>query len=210
MKKKTMWVLAGTLVAIVTPLYANNNKEWKPHKLIQVDRGNNEFIMGMDLPDPSEEPFLMAKKLRRDLEDGYYDRAAKRMFILIAFVKYDAYRTGKIGHIWDKGGIYILLQEECIPEELRASDTDLDWSIPLERILPLSLKPEPSKKLLEQIYMIENDPNGLRNLLRKWGPPTYSPEYLYKLERTNIKEQTPLDSETAWGEVLGEFWRNYE
>lgn len=154
-------------------------------------------------------PIEISKQIKDYILENNFKAAAEKMFVLIAYTKYDAYKSGEIGQIWEGGLLEKLLKDDSLPTRLKLNN-ELYPSIPLERILPESMKEPESSKLKDEIKTIENNPNGLMRLLKTHGRPTYELEYLEKYKTKNLASRHPLDQDSAWAEVLGEYWREYE
>jgi hypothetical protein len=172
-----------------------------------INEGINQLQVQINVRDKN--PLEIAKKISRDIEQGNYENASGDMFTLIAYSKYDAYRTGRVGTLWEGGLVRYLLMEECIPPKLRSNEK-IPPSMPLESFLPLSLVEPQRSEMLIHIRNLENNPNKLLRLLQSKGAPTYDTGYMDTEKNGNLQEREPLDEDIAWQEVLGEYWREYE
>ena len=172
-----------------------------------INKGINRLQVQINVKDKN--PLEIAKKISRDIEQGNYENASGDMFTLIAYSKYDAYRTGRVGTLWEGGLVRYLLMEECTPPKLRSNEK-IPPSMPLESFLPLSLVEPQRTEMLIHIRNLENNPNKLLRLLKSNGAPTYDTDYMDTEKNGNLQEREPLDEGIAWQEVLGEYWREYE
>ncbi len=158
----------------------------------------------------AETPMTLGFLIESLLIKGDYKDAALVSHLLIVYGKCDAYRTGYTNEIWE-GGLIPKILIKCGLKVAQSNKDleDIDQRLPLDRLLPEALGGEKKENLLRELRELEANPNTITRYLKKIGPPSYSPDYLFKFgSAKRINPPMPLDM--AWAEAYGELTRDLE